>query len=70
LPERVRNRENRGERVKVEHKILAMKRNEIFGGRCRGMGKGYEETVELLAWLVNMEKMRRIGMGDVKGKGS
>jgi len=39
LPERVRNRENRGERVKVEHKILAMKRNEIFDGRCRGWGR-------------------------------
>ncbi len=33
-----------------------------FGGRYRGMGRGYEERVELLAGLVNMEQMRRMGM--------
>ena len=62
--ERVRNREIRRERVKVDHKILVIKRYQMFGGRNRG--RGYEETVELLAGLVNMEQMRRMGMEWVK----
>ncbi len=39
-----------------------MKRYQFFGGKNRGRGKGYRETVELLAGLVNMEQMRRKGM--------
>jgi len=34
----------------------------IFGGRYLGRGKGYTETVEILAGLVNMGQMRRMGM--------
>ena len=34
----------------------------IFGGRYRERGKGHTETVEILAGLVNMEQMRRMGM--------
>ncbi|MFN4179513.1 MAG: transposase family protein, partial [Armatimonadota bacterium] len=60
--EKERNREINRERVEVEHKILAMKRYQFFGGKYRGRGKGYGETVELLAGLVNMEQMRRMGM--------
>lgn len=60
--ERERNREINRERMKVEHKILAMKRYQFFGGKYRGRGKGYREAVDLLAGLVNMEQMRRIGM--------
>lgn len=60
--EKGRNREINGVRVEVEHKILAMKRYQVFGGRYRGRMKGYEETVEILAGLVNMEQMRRMGM--------
>ncbi|MQK95173.1 transposase family protein, partial [Escherichia coli] len=60
--EKGRNREINGVRVEVEHKILSMKRYQVFGGRYRGRMKGYEETVEILAGLVNMEQMRRMGM--------
>ena len=49
-------------RVVVEHKIMAMKRYQVIGGKYRGRGKGYRETVELLAGLVNMEQMIRMGM--------
>ena len=40
--ERGRNKGINLVRVKVEHKILAMKRYQVFGGRYRGMGRGYD----------------------------
>jgi len=44
------------------YRIMAMKRYQVFGGMYRGRGKGYSEMVDLLAGLVNMEQMRRMGM--------
>ncbi len=60
--EKARNREINRERVKVEHRILAMKRYRVFGGGYCGRGEGYSEMVEILAGLVNMEQMIRMGM--------
>jgi len=60
--EKERNREINKVRIEVEHRIMAMKRYQVFGGMYRGRGKGYSEMVDLLAGLVNMEQMRRMGM--------
>ena len=60
--EKERNKETNRERIEVEHRILAMKRYQVFGGKYRGRGKGYSEVIELIAGLVNMEQMRRVGM--------
>ncbi|MFN4132512.1 MAG: transposase family protein [Caldimicrobium sp.] len=60
--DRVRNKEINKVRVKIEHKIRAMKRYQVFGGRYRGRVKGYEDMVEVIAGLVNMEEMMRMGM--------
>jgi len=43
-------------------KILTMKRYQVFGGEILWEREGVEEMVELLAELVNMEQMVRIGM--------
>ncbi len=49
-------------RVKVEHGILRMKRYPVFGGLYRGRLWGYGSVVELVAGLVNLERMRELGL--------
>lgn len=61
--EEERNRAINRERVKVEHTILAMKRYQVMGGIYRGRSERYSRTVEIVAGLVNMERMMMKGIG-------
>ena len=49
-------------RVKVAHKIMAMRRYEVFGGLYRVRGKGYRERVERVGGLENMEAPVKRGL--------
>lgn len=60
--EKARNRAVNEVRVKVEHGILRMKQYEVLGGVYRGRLGGYGGVVELVAGLVNLERMRSLGM--------
>ncbi len=60
--ERAMNRAVNTVRVQVEHGILRMKRYQVFGGLYRGRLGGYRSVVELVAGLVNLERMRALGL--------
>lgn len=64
LPEegKVKDRQMSRGRVKVAHKIMAMRRYEVFVGLYRVRGKGYRERVERVGWLENMEAPVKRGL--------
>lgn len=65
--EQARNRAVNQVRVQVEHGILRMKRYQVLGGIYRGRLGGYGRVVELVAGLVNLERMRGWdGVGGVR----
>ncbi len=60
--EKASNREVNGVRIQVEHRILAMKQYRVLKGVYRGREGGYGSVVDLVAGLVNLERMRALGM--------